>query len=101
MHRLHAVLITVTCLTLGACATPVPLALGAAQVRLTKNPADMATCKPVGNIRVPEMPLGFSVDVENSERVFRNQVVGFGGNAALVTLVQLGALSQGVAYQCP
>jgi hypothetical protein len=95
---LQAVLIIIAYATLGtACVT---LAPGADQVRLTTSPGDMATCKPAGTIRVPRGPNG-TVDIANAQRQFRNQVVGLGGNAGLVTSGLLGAPSEGVAYQCP
>jgi len=98
MHRFHAVLITVTCVTLGAaCAatTHVNLAPGAAHVRLTKTPGDVSACKPVGNIKVP-------IELNaNAESRFRDQVVGLGGNAGFVTVGTLRAPAEGIAYQCP
>jgi len=98
MQRPQAIVITVACVTLGtACVT---LAPGADQVRLTKSPADVATCRAVGNIQVPRDPQTGTVDL-NAQRQFRNQVVGLGGNAGLVTDGLLGIPSAGIAYQCP
>jgi len=59
------------------------------------NPSDVTHCKPVGNINVHG-----SVD---AKKEFRNDVVGFGGNAAIVTETDvLGETPfAGVAYQCP
>jgi hypothetical protein len=99
MHRWQTVLITVTCVTLEAAC--VSLAPGADKVRLTKTPGDVATCKPVGNIRVPQNPQTGTVDIANAQNQFRNQVVGLGGNAGLVTSGLLAAPGEGIAYQCP
>lgn len=79
-----------------ACVT---LAPGADQVKMTKIPQDVASCKAVGNVLVPTTPEG-NVDLANAERQFRNQVVGLGGNTGLVTFGPLGAPSQGIAYHC-
>jgi hypothetical protein len=81
-------------LALGGClvnrAIPAP---GSEQVRMTTNPSEVSACTAVGNIKVvdgtPDM------DIQ-----FRNQAVGFGGNAALVTVTRLGP-TEGVAYRCP
>jgi hypothetical protein len=81
-----------------ACVT---LAPGADQVRLTQSPADVASCKPAGNVRVPRNAQTGTVDIANAQRQFRNQVVGQGGNAGLVTSGLVGAPSEGIAYQCP
>jgi hypothetical protein len=92
MQRWQAVLITMACVTLGtACVNPIILAPGADQVRLTKNPGDVANCAPSGNIR-QEYP-----DIDG----FRNRVVGLGGNAALVTEGSLGFPLVAVVYRCP
>ena len=95
MRCSQAVLIAVACVTLGTgCATPAP---GAADVRLTKNPADVVGCRLLGNIRVDDSDVG-------SDSLFRKQVMGLGGNTGLVTATT-GLLpptpSEGVAYLCP
>jgi hypothetical protein len=83
--------------TLGAgCVT---LAPGADQVKMTKNPQDVASCKAVGNVKVPTTAEG-NVDLANAERQFRNEVVGLGGNTGLVTYGPVGAPSTGIAYHC-
>jgi hypothetical protein len=104
MHRWQTGLIAMTCVTLGAgCAdvARVPLAPGADQVRLTRTPADVATCKPVGNILVPNMPGWDRPDYANAQHLFLNQVVGLGGNAGLVTTEVVAVPLGGIAYQCP
>ena len=83
------------CVTLATgCATPAP---GAADVRLTKNPADVVGCRLLGDIDVPDSDVG-------SDSLFRNKVVGMGGNTGLVTATT-GLMpptpSKGVAYMCP
>jgi hypothetical protein len=70
--------------------TPVP---GSDKVHVTTNPSDVAGCTAVGNIKVPDMTADMDIQ-------FRNQAVGFGGNAALVTVTHLGPV-EGVAYRCP
>jgi len=104
MQHSQAVLITIASVILGTgCQTTnVTLAPGADQVRLTKNPADMANCKPVGNIQVPG-PRGLDV-LGDPERQFRNRVVGLGGNAGLVTSTAAGLNDvprEGIGYRCP
>jgi hypothetical protein len=94
----RAILIVVSCVSLvAACADTVSLVPGADQVRLTKNPTDIANCKPSGNVNVV---LG-EVYAHNLQGAFRNRVVGLGGNAAMVTYGSLKFPEQGVAYQCP
>jgi hypothetical protein len=99
MHRWQTILISVMCVILEAAC--VSLAPGADHVRLTKTLGDVATCKPAGNIRVPQNPRTGTVDIANAERQFRNQVVGLGGNTGLVTAGLLAAPAEGIAYQCP
>jgi hypothetical protein len=104
MHRWQTFLIAMTCVTLGAACGSVPidpLAPGADHVRLTQTPGDVATCKPVGNILVPNEPGTDRPDWANATHLFLNQVVGLGGNAALVTSGVLAVPVGGIAYQCP
>jgi hypothetical protein len=77
------------------CAT-VALAPGADKVHLTQKATDVTTCKVVGNVKRP--PDSSSLD---SEASIRNQVVGLGGNTALITQEDISGPQQGVAYQCP
>ena len=74
----------------------VALAPGADKVRLTKNPADVTTCKVVGNVR--RSPDSSSLDSEPS---IRNQAIGLGGNTVFISQEDLSGPKQGVAYQCP
>ena len=99
MQNSKSILIAVACVTLGtACHTPATerrstLVPGAEHVRLTTNSADVAQCKAVGDV--------YPANMESPSQEFRNHVVGFGGNAALVTAGTVKAPLQGVAYQCP
>ena len=78
---------------LTACVSLVP---GADKVSITKDPSDVANCSAVGNIEVPGQ-----VDIATADTVFRNQVIGLGGNAAFITVSALGVPIEGVAYRCP
>ncbi len=73
----------------------VALAPGADQVHLTKNAADVASCKAVGNVKSPQSDNAF-----DAEPSIRNQAVGLGGNAIFVTRDFNSAL-EGIAYHCP
>ncbi len=81
---------------LSGCET-VPLAPGAAQVRFTSNPADVASCKAVGNVAA-----GCSSDgqIQTFEPTIRNRTIGVGGNTVFVTRESLGIACEGVAYDC-
>ena len=85
-----------TLLLLAGCAAPV-LAPGAADVKIVRSAADVATCTAVGNFRQPP---GEFVDP-------RNAIVGLGGNTVFVTQETIGiaagprTIVSGVAYRCP
>jgi hypothetical protein len=85
-------------LLMDACADTRP-APGAAEIRLTKDAADVAKCQAVGNIAVPKE--NGVVDMASAKTQFQNQAVGFGANAGLVTEGLLFAPAAGVAYRCP
>ena len=76
------------------------LAPGGESVKVTDKGADVATCKAVGNIRVPRNEQGV-VDMASAQTQFRNQTVGFGGNVGLVTEGLLEFPGTGIAYLCP
>jgi hypothetical protein len=78
------------CALASGCVTFTP-APGADQVRLMRNPADVAKCTAVGNV---------AWDREKPDDV-RNLTVGLGGNAIFVTSEQNGFVVTGVAYRCP
>jgi hypothetical protein len=85
-------------LLLGSCATVTP-APGSDKVHVTNNPADVAACKPVGNIAVPKTSNG-TVDMASAATDFRNRTVGLGGNTALVTSGFVSIPVEGIAYHC-
>ena len=99
LPTIRAAILAIAWLAAGtACMTIAPVP-GAEQVKITKSPSDVAACRAVGKIKVPTgegNPGGATIDrIE-----FRNQVVGFGRNTALVTMSYLGAPLQGIAYHC-
>jgi hypothetical protein len=87
-----------TLLLMDACAVTHP-APGAEEIRITRDAADVAKCRAVGNIAVPKQD--GVVDVVSAKTQFQNQAVGFGANTALVTEGALFAPAAGVAYRCP
>lgn len=91
-------LVAVSLICLSGCA-PFVLAPGAADVRLTKVAADVVGCTAVGNIQLPRDSDGF--ELRNAVGRLRNQTIGLGGNAALVTESVHGTPTTGVAYRCP
>jgi hypothetical protein len=91
-------LLVVATMLLTGCVTVTP-APGSDKVRVTVNPTDVTTCKPVGNIAVPRSQSG-TVDLGNASTEFRNRAIGFGGNAALVTSGSLDVPVEGIAYIC-
>ena len=93
--RIARPLIAVSVLALlSGCVT---LAPGADKVKMTQNPADVAGCTAVGNIKAPRDAQG-QVDILDADATLRNQTIGLGGNTALETST---LLSEGVAYRCP
>jgi hypothetical protein len=83
--------VTLAALVVMTCSCAVPLAPGADQVKLTENAADVAGCKPVGNVST-------DYDLwqpERSRSQLRNKTVGLDGNTVFLT-----SLSTGVAYRC-
>jgi hypothetical protein len=86
MRRVAVPLIVVVagCVVSG-CQTIVA-APGATSVKITRNPADVAGCTPVGNID--------NVTMLNPDPLPQNKAVGLGGNVILNTG------SGGIAYHC-
>jgi hypothetical protein len=73
----------------------VTLAPGADLVKTTHNPADVASCKPVGNVDGAE---GSPQPTPNNVlHQLQNKAVGLGGNVVFLTTP---FANQGVAYQC-
>lgn len=99
MRRLYGLLAAVALAAASGCLTVTP-APGADKLRVTSNAADVASCAPVGNIRVSKNDQGL-VDAATAPTEFRNQAVGFGANAALVTMSGFGIPVEGIAYRCP
>ena len=81
-----AVLVTCSCVT-------VTLAPGAEKVKLTHASADVAACKPVGNV-FAELGNGRQF----AEYQLRNRTVGLDGNALFYTGSRE---NEGIAYRCP
>jgi hypothetical protein len=81
--------------SLNGCAGTIPLAPGAAQVKLTTNPDEVKTCTAVGNI-------DGRIRAGNLQAVYdqmKNQAIGAGGNAVLnTTAVDTGWT--GIIYRC-
>lgn len=96
MQRATTIGIAVACVTLAtACVSlseRVKLVPGADQVRLTSEPADVANCKPMGNVHPPDTTL--------TPEGFRDEVIGLGGNTAMVTFGSVAYPVAGVAYLC-
>src|SRR5690348_16393375 len=85
-------------IVLTAC-TPLNLAPGAAQVRLTTVAAEVAGCSPVGNIRIAkDDPAVF--DSPHAIALVQNQTIGFGGNVAFISEGSPRFPSAGIAYRC-
>ena len=87
---------------LAGCVTPgqMMLAPGANQVRITKKPADVSGCVPVGTVDSrPEL---------DSEAYMRNHTVGHNGDTLLITYdpsdqtggLANGLIRTGVEYRC-
>ena len=88
-HALSLLAAAATLLLAGCVSTA--LAPGAADVRVVKSSADVASCTAVGNVR---QPADQNVDM-------RNLTVGVGGNTLFVTEEVFGIIQSGVAYRCP
>jgi hypothetical protein len=100
MQRFCIGLALICCLAAGAACQTVTPAPGADKVKVTHNSADVVACTAAGNIKVPRNANGV-VDMATAETEFRNQAVGLGGNAALVTVGAMGIPAEGIAYKCP
>jgi hypothetical protein len=75
----------------------VPLVPGAAEVRVTRDPADVASCAAVGNVDAGCSPEG---QQKTFEHTIRNGTIGAGGNTVLVTKEWQGMVCEGTAYAC-
>ena len=99
MSRFLAGLLAATTATLVVGCTTVVVAPGADKVRLTSKAADVAACKPVGNIKTPEASPGL-VSIPYAETQFRNLAVGLGSDVALVTEGSVSIPVAGIGYRC-
>src|SRR6266513_5783 len=73
-HQPHICFLILSTLLLSSCLTVTP-APGSDKVRVTRNPADVAACKAVGNIVVPKTSNG-TVDMATAATDFRNRTIG-------------------------
>jgi hypothetical protein len=87
--------VLVTILAVASGCVSVALAPGAEQVKTTQNPADVVSCKPVGNVDGNEG--NPQPTPENVLHQIQNKTIGLGGNVVFLT-TPLG--TQGVAYHC-
>ena len=94
LHTAKVVIPVALAVGLISCVVAVAPVPGADQVRVTRNASEVSTCTAVGNIRV-------NASGSNARTEFRNTVVGFGGNAGVVTSGPMWAPVEGVAYRCP
>ena len=69
------------------------LAPGAEQVKVTRNSADVAGCRTVGNVSIDPNSNQLDWDAQ-----VRNKTLGLGGNVLFVTSVP--DAREGVAYRC-
>jgi hypothetical protein len=83
-HVSFGIILTMLGTLLSGCVTPAP---GADQVKITRNAADVAACKPVGNIGAEAM-------ANLDPHVAQNKAVGLGANVVFNTG------RGGVAYNC-
>ena len=94
LHTRIVVVLVALAVGLVSCVVAVAPVPGAENVRLTRNASEVSTCSAAGNIRV-------NSSGSNARTEFRNMVVGFGGNAGLVTSGPMWAPVEGIAYRCP
>ena len=83
-------------IALSACVASAPMAPGAEQVRLTRNPSDVTGCKALGN---------FDQEGGTADSA-RNHAVGLGGDTVLDTTPKVGnpaeikIVTSGIIYRC-
>ena len=94
LHARRTVVPVALAVGLTSCVVPLAPVPGSENIRLTRNTSELASCSAVGTIRVKSRG-------SNSRTEFRNAVVGFGGNIALVTNGPMWEPVEGVAYRCP
>jgi hypothetical protein len=84
-----------TILAVASGCVSVALAPGAERVKTTQNPADVVSCKPVGNVDGTEG--NPQATPENVLHQIQNKAIGLGGNVVFLTTP---LADQGVAYHC-
>lgn len=83
---------------LAGCAS-IPLAPGAGEVKITQNPADVASCTPVGNIDSSHTQDPAAIDPTHAAvHEMQNQAIGAGGNVVFNT--SHDGIGSGVIYRC-
>lgn len=86
------VAVAVACLQ-GCTIVPMVEAPGTADLKVTHEASDVASCTSVGNVDGRPYEV---VDRTNGLKQMRNEVVGLGGDTLLVT----SAVNTGIAYRC-
>jgi hypothetical protein len=91
-----AITVAVAAIAVSACVS-VPLAPGAAQVKVTRVPADVVSCKALGNLDLEAAAAG----IDNA----KNHAIGLGGDTVLDTTPTniygtTAPLRTGVIYRC-
>jgi hypothetical protein len=83
--------VVLAAISVSACVSSTPLAPGAEQVKVTRVPADVSSCKALGNIDLDATTGG----VDSA----KNHAIGLGGDTVLDT-TPTGWLRTGVVYRC-
>lgn len=91
-----AITVALAAISASACVS-VPLAPGAAQVKITRVPAEVANCKALGNLDLEPTP----ASIDNA----KNHAIGLGGDTVLDTTPTsiygtTVPLTTGVIYRC-
>jgi hypothetical protein len=97
MIKPSAVTAALTAVALSGCiSVSTPLAPGAEQVRVTREPRDVVNCKALGNLDLAQGSAGLN----NA----KNHAIGMGGDTVLDTTPKSGGMtyptSTGVIYRC-
>ncbi len=82
------------CLLSAACVVSIPSAPGAAEVTMTHQEADVASCTVLGNVE----GLTDTNYVRDERREMQNEVIGLGGDTLLLTRDR--DPPKGTAYRC-
>lgn len=96
MRRTSSSLAVISSSIIAASCTTVVSAPGSSQVRLTRAPAEVAGCTPVGYVQpFPQR------SISSAKLMFRNRVIALGGNTGLITRYIFSDPIEGIAYRCP